>query len=453
MAETRTLRGAGYIRVSTADQATRGLSLETQEAEIRRYAEAEGIQLAGIYVDKGITARKRLDRREGFLRLMEEVDAERIDVIIVLRLDRWFRNVYDYHRMMNEHLLPHHVDWCAVKEQYNTKTTNGRLMINLRLSIAEQECDTDGDRIRDIQDSLIQRGRWPFGSPPSGYRIVDKHLEKDPETQPYWEFFFEHLLLNGSVRAATIAMNERFGTRYEYTHTHRMTKRPLYKGEYRGIQNFCPPYLTAQQWDRMQYLVSKNLRTSTTPEGLVYLFSGLLICEDCGRRLVSQTTRTSYGAGIYYSYRCPTANLNRRCPNNKTLSERKIVQHLLGWLKDHLAGYIAEYEAGLRREGATPQGNTAAIRAKQERVKELFIDGLIDITEYRQRMDALESRIIPEPEAEAGPDIENLRRLLHSDALAIYATLTREEQRAFWRGIIKNVRVYRGVILDPPTFL
>ncbi len=453
MAEKRTLRGAGYIRVSTADQATRGLSLETQEAEIRRYAEAEGIELTGVYVDKGITARKRLDRREGFLRLMEEVDAERIDVIIVLRLDRWFRNVYDYHRMMNEHLLPHHVDWCAVKEQYSTKTTNGRLMINLRLSIAEQECDTDGDRIRDIQDSLIRRGQWPFGSAPSGYRIVDKRLEKDPETQACWEFFFEHLLLNGSVRAATIAMNERFGARYEYTHTHRMAKRPLYKGEYRGIQGFCPAYLTERQWDRLQYLVSKNLRTSTTPEGLVYLFSGLLTCEDCGRRLVSQTTRSSYGARIYYSYRCPAANLNRRCPNNKTLSERKIAQHLLGWLEEHLRGYIAEYEEGQSREGGAPQGNAAAIRSKQARVKELFINGLIELDEYRQRTQALESRLIPEAQTEQAPDLDNLRRLLHSDALAIYAALTREEQRAFWRGVIKNVRVYRGVILDPPAFL
>ncbi len=453
MEEKRALRGAGYIRVSTADQATRGLSLEAQEAEIRRYAAAEGIELLDIYVDRGITARKRLDRRDGFCQLMAAVDAERIDIVIVLRLDRWFRNVYDYHRMMAEHLLPHHVDWCAVKEQYNTKTTNGRLMINLRLSIAEQECDTDGDRIRDIQDSLIRRGQWPFGSAPSGYRIVNKRLEKDPDTQAHWEFFFDHLLTNGSIRAATIAMNERFGTSYEYTHTQKMTKRPLYKGEYRDVPGFCPAYLTEAQWDRLQYLTSKNLRTSTTPEGLVYLFSGLLICGDCGRRLVSQTTRTNYGAGVYYSYRCPLANLNRRCPNNKTLSERKIERHLLDWLDEHLAGYIAEYEVQRSRKDAAQPDNTAAIRAKQERVKELFINSLIDIQEYRDRMDELESKILPPPEEEPGPDIENLRRLLHSDSLAIYSTLDRAEQRAFWRGIIKTISVYRGIILDPPVFL
>ena len=89
---------------------------------------------------------------------MRDVDAGLIDRIIVMRLDRWFRNVYDYHKMMNEHLIPHNVDWCAVKEDYDTTTTNGRLMINLRLAIAEQECDTDGDRIRDVQENMIQKG-------------------------------------------------------------------------------------------------------------------------------------------------------------------------------------------------------------------------------------------------------------------------------------------------------
>lgn len=136
------IRGVGYIRVSTAEQATRGLSLDAQEAEIRAYAKAHGIELFNIYVDAGITARKRLDRREAFGQMMKDVDSGLIDEIIVMRLDRWFRNIYDYHKMMNEHLIPHGVNWSAVKEDYDTKTTNGRLMINLRLAIAEQECDT-----------------------------------------------------------------------------------------------------------------------------------------------------------------------------------------------------------------------------------------------------------------------------------------------------------------------
>ena len=163
------VRAAGYIRVSTAEQALRGLSLEAQEAEIRRWAAEHHVRLENIYVDKGITARKQLHRRAAFMQMMQAVDADQIDLILVMRLDRWFRNVYDYHKMMNEHLIPHGVNWCAVKEDYDTTTTNGRLMINLRLSIAEQECDTDADRIRDVQQNMVAKGRWPFGAAPLGY--------------------------------------------------------------------------------------------------------------------------------------------------------------------------------------------------------------------------------------------------------------------------------------------
>lgn len=210
------VRAAGYIRVSTAEQALRGLSLEAQEAEIRRWAAEHHVRLENIYVDKGITARKQLHRRAAFMQMMQAVDADQIDLILVMRLDRWFRNVYDYHKMMNEHLIPHGVNWCAVKEDYDTTTTNGRLMINLRLSIAEQECDTDADRIRDVQQNMVAKGRWPFGAAPLGYRIEEKRLVKDPHTQPQVEFFFRHMLANGSLRGALFAMNDRFGTSYEY---------------------------------------------------------------------------------------------------------------------------------------------------------------------------------------------------------------------------------------------
>ena len=84
------IRGAGYIRVSTTEQATRGLSLEAQEAEIRRYAKERGIVLVQIYVDRGITARKKLHRREAFAQMMRDVDAGLIDRIIAVSYTHLF---------------------------------------------------------------------------------------------------------------------------------------------------------------------------------------------------------------------------------------------------------------------------------------------------------------------------------------------------------------------------
>ena len=445
----KVIRGAGYIRVSTAEQALRGLSLESQEMDIRAYAEAHEIQLVGMYVDRGITARKALNKRQAFQQLMRDVDDGKIDRIIVMRLDRWFRNVYDYHRMMNEHLIPHGVDWCAVKEDYDTTTTNGRLMINLRLAIAEQECDTDGDRIRDVQHNMILKGCWPFGNAPLGYKITDKRLVKDPETQAHVEFFFRHLLANGSMRGALHAVNDAFGTHYEYKRAQTMVKRSVYYGEYGQQKEFCPAYITREEHERILYLVSKNIRVRTSPDAGVHLFSSLLICDDCGRRMNAQIIRRP--SGTYTTYRCAHAMDNQLCPNNRSTSERAVEQYLLDYLQNDLAQYIVEMEVqnGAQRPA---QDNTDVIRARQERVKELFIDGMISLDEYKARVDELERKIIVLP-PRSGPNLGRLRQLMESDFPTIYNGLSREEKRSFWRSILRELHVHRGTIQGPPVFL
>ena len=183
-------RAAGYIRASTVEQSLKGLSIETQMAEIENYARANNMKLEGIYIDRGITARKQLTKRFEFMRLMGDVQLGKIDHIIVLRLDRFFRNIYDYHRMMNEYLIPNSCDWSAVKEQYSTATTNGRLMINLRLAIAEQECDTDSDRIKDVQKHQIAEGYVISGGGATlGLKVENKRLVKDEENHIAKEIF------------------------------------------------------------------------------------------------------------------------------------------------------------------------------------------------------------------------------------------------------------------------
>ena len=443
------IRGVGYVRVSTAEQALRGLSLESQEMDIRAYAKAHNIQLVKIYVDRGITARKALYKRKGFCEMMQDVDAGKIDRIIVMRLDRWFRNVYDYHRMMNEHLIPHQVDWCAVKEDYDTTTTNGRLMINLRLAIAEQECDTDSDRIRDVQANMILKNRWPYGQAPLGYHIVEKRLEKDPKTQGHVEYFFQHMLLNGSLRGALFAVNERFGTAYEYKRAQSLSRQSVYYGAYKGNENFCPAYITLEEHQRIRYLAEKNIRVRSTPEPGIHLFTGLLICQDCGRRLNSQIIRRP--SGVYSSYRCAHNTNSHTCPNNRSVSERTVETYLLNYLRNKLHQYCAEVEVAAKAHNGV-QDNSALIRAKQERVKELFINGMITLDEYKERVEALEKKRV-QPQEREMPNVDRLKQLLESDFLTVYDTLSKEEKRSFWRSILKELHVYRGQIQGPPVFL
>ena len=123
-------KAALYIRVSTDEQAKHGFSLGEQQHDLERYAAKHNYAVVDIYADEGNTARKSLGKRKELQRLLDDVRAGHIDIILMKCLDRWFRNIADYYKVQ-EILDAYGVEWECTQEEYNTTTTNGRLMRNL----------------------------------------------------------------------------------------------------------------------------------------------------------------------------------------------------------------------------------------------------------------------------------------------------------------------------------
>ena len=170
-----------YIRVSGQEQAIKGLSLEAQQENLEEYARERGWVIVGTYIDAAKTARKRMYKRTNFLRMLEDVKQDKVDLILFTRLDRWFRSVADYYKVM-EILDAHNCGWLTTQEQYDTTTAGGRLYINLRLSIAQNEADLCGERIGVVLDSKVKHGTVVSGKIPFGYRInKEKRLEIVPQ--------------------------------------------------------------------------------------------------------------------------------------------------------------------------------------------------------------------------------------------------------------------------------
>nr|WP_325254201.1 recombinase family protein [uncultured Oscillibacter sp.] len=162
-----------YIRVSGQEQAIKGLSLEAQQEDLEEYARERGWVIVGVYIDAAKTARKRLGKRTNFLRMLEDVKQDKVDLILFTRLDRWFRSVADYYKVM-EILDAHNCGWLTTQEQYDTTTAGGRLYINLCLSIAQNEADLCGERIGVVLDSKVKHGTVVSGKIPFGYRINEE---------------------------------------------------------------------------------------------------------------------------------------------------------------------------------------------------------------------------------------------------------------------------------------
>ena len=171
-------RAALYARVSTEEQAMHGVSLEAQINRLTQFATENELDVTDIYVDEGISARKRYTARAEFMRMLEDVKSGKIDIIIFVKLDRWFRNVADYYEVQAI-LDKHNVLWLTTEEDYDTTTANGRLALNIKLAIAQDESDRTSERIKFVFKNMVKEGKVISGSVPLGYKIENKRMVID----------------------------------------------------------------------------------------------------------------------------------------------------------------------------------------------------------------------------------------------------------------------------------
>ena len=397
--------------------------------------------IVGVYIDAAKTARKRLGKRTNFLRMLEDVKQDKVDLILFTRLDRWFRSVADYYKVM-EILDAHKCGWLTTQEQYDTTTAGGRLYINLRLSIAQNEADLCGERIGVVLDSKVKHGTVVSGKIPFGYRInEEKRLEVVPQDAAIILDAFEHYRSSVSVRATAAYIRQTYGLNWDNVRCRRNLCQTLYIGHYesngRVNPNFCPPIVPRDLYDDVQKLLSNN--TKANPTGRVFLFTSLLICAECGHRLAG--IHTGYGA----YYRCRTYTERKTCPHKKHIKEEAVEEWLFSFLGNELEKQRLEWEVkeALRKQAAASL-DRAAIRRKLSRLKELYVNEMIDLEEYRRDYELytaqLAERTAPAAEEER-PNFEAVEAILANGFRKIYDGLEREEKRTLWRSVIKEIRV------------
>jgi len=202
------IRAGLYIRVSTEEQALHGYSLEAQREALTRYAREHDYYIADYYTDEGASARKPFTKRREFMRMLNDVQADKLNLILILKLDRWFRSVRDYYKVQ-EILETHHVDWKTVLENYDTSTAAGRLHINIMLSVAQDEADRDSERIRFVFQDKLRRNEV-IGKIPRGYKVENKKMVPgDEKTVEMVRDIFRAFLELGSFYATTVYVQER----------------------------------------------------------------------------------------------------------------------------------------------------------------------------------------------------------------------------------------------------
>lgn len=440
---TGPLRVALYIRVSGEEQKIKGLSLEAQQERLEEYARQQGWVVVGTYIDAAKTARKDMRKRSEFQKMINAVKRDEIDLLLFCRLDRWFRSVADYYKIM-EILQTHHCDWKTTDEEYDTSTANGRLYINVKLSIAQNEADICSERISVVFDSKVQHGTVVSGNCPFGYVVnEEKRLAIDPDAAAIVRDAFNYYESFISQRGTIRHIRETYGVNWCDATFRRMLAERLYTGVYdsrgRYNENFCEPIISKEQFEHVQVLIGRNARS--VPSGKVYIFTSVLKCAECNHNLVGYVT------GPYYYYRCNQHFQRGRCSHNKSVRESYVEEWLFEHLGEELERCKLEWDVqAAERKKKTRSTDKAVLKRKLTKLKELYMDDLITIEEYKkdyQIYTAALQQIPDEVPEETPPDFSAVERMLQADFKSIYDSLTREEKRTLWRSAISEIRVDR----------
>ena len=171
------MKAVGYIRVSTEEQATQGVSLDAQKAKIEAYAGLYDIELIEIVIDAGQSAKSL--NRDGLQRVLGMLDAGECEAMVIVKLDRLTRSVKDLDWLL-ENYFADKFSLMSVSEQVDTRTASGRLVLNVLMSVAQWERETIGERTSAALQHKKSQGEY-IGGVGFGYKVTGKKLAKAKE--------------------------------------------------------------------------------------------------------------------------------------------------------------------------------------------------------------------------------------------------------------------------------
>lgn len=433
-----TTRVAAYIRVSTQEQAQFGLSIEAQTAALNSWVQKHGLRIINYYVDAGISARKPALRRPALQQLLTDIQAGKIDLIIFTKLDRWFRSVSEYYKVQDI-LDKHKVNWKTIHEDYETTTASGRLKINILLSVAQDEADRTSERIKRVFELKRAKGEPVSGHVPTGYKIEGKAVVKDPELEEAVTAFFQRYLEIGSISDAIDFVADRYGLRWKYQLASAMLSKPAYWGDFNGVE--CPPYITRDQAERIAASRRRTARKTKTDR--VYLFSGLLVCGECGARMGGRTHKI--GGVEKAEYNCPGHYQKKGCGNRTNIRESAIEAFLLDTIEHRFQAYRSLSFEAKRTKTVNRRAEIARLKRRLSKLKELYLNDLLTLEEYRadfqpltEKIEALEAA----QKEQQRPNLKAMDSVLFKGWREAYNDLEKLERKTFWRMLLAEIRVY-----------
>jgi len=332
-------RCAIYTRVSIEALEHEFNSLDAQRESAENFIKSQkhnGWQLLpDHYDDDGFSGSNT--ERPALKRLLSDVEAGKIDIILLYKMDRLSRSLLDFMNM-SEFFEQHNVSFVSVTQDINTSTSSGRMMLNILMAFGQYEREIIADRVRDRTAGAKRRGKYCGGTPVLGYN-PDKETKKlkvnKNEAKIVREAFELYNKLASANDVARILNEKGYHTKewrnrkgkihpggeFKADMVYRMLNNPIYIGKvvykdktYNGEHSAI---IDLGLWDKAQKTLKANLMSSGRKQRTAAVpFKGLLKCGYCGGAMgITYTGSVKKGVRYYY-YLCnkDTKRVESECP-------------------------------------------------------------------------------------------------------------------------------------------
>ena len=346
-----------YTRKSTSEGLDQDFTtLDAQREAAENYIasqKSEGwVVIPDHYDDGGFTGANT--ERPALKRLISDIKEDKIDCVIVYKVDRLSRSLLDFVQLL-EFFEKNKVAFVSVTQAFNTNNSMGRLTLNILLSFAQFEREIISERVKDKMGAARKKGKFLGGVPILGYdldRLNHKLIINDKEANLVREIF-DLYLKEKSLLSVAMILNEKGyktkeytskpgrvfgGTKFKKTNIQLMIKNPLYMGKVRSGAELYPgmheAIISDEVFNTAQEIRANNRRERENPKNTkdTGLLNHILRCRACNSIMFHTYGRKGNHKYRYYvcmnaqkrGYKlCPTRSVNAQAMEEAVIEQLK----------------------------------------------------------------------------------------------------------------------------------
>lgn len=318
------------------------------------------------------------------------------------------------------------------------------------LSVAQAEADRDSEKIRSVMEFKRSNKEYIGGKVPIGYRVEGKKIVKDEKMRGIIEDMFEHYFQTFSkMETADYILSKYPDFIRTRTRIVKIMSSPAYHGEMYGVKNYCEPYITEEQAQRIKEVSSQ--KSWVNCKRRIYIFSGLIRCPICGYRFSGRTMAKKEKR--YKVYQCPRSAAKKH--KTYTRSEPKLETYMLDHIEEKIQLDVLRAEGRVKAAGNDAGKRKKKLSSELERINKMFEKGRISEEYYDERYEAISKELKELSQTAATEELETKKKIqsrFPDGWKDMYMQLDEQGKQVFWKSIVKEIKISPNEFVEDIIF-